>query len=178
MRGVPFCLRENCGKLLAVTSDLRSYQGILIVIRTIEIKGLRGIRQGKLMDLSPLVVLVGPNGSGKSTVIEGILMAVSPTTAEAIVEVIRRHEAGGSGPRWLLWKAGKAGPSEVTAITDKISRKCVLQLERGRPINQTNILFGVFLNQNQVADGWVLGMGNKYHSHRPDNFLPIEDVID
>ena len=75
------------------------------MIRSIEIKGLRGIREGQLTDLTPLVVLVGPNGSGKSTVIEGILIAASPVTADAIVEVVRRHEGGGSGPRWLLWKA-------------------------------------------------------------------------
>ncbi|MBI1918058.1 MAG: AAA family ATPase [Planctomycetes bacterium] len=58
------------------------------MIQAVEIKGLRGIRSGSLTDLTPLVVLVGPNGSGKSTVIEGILIAASPTTAEAIVEVI------------------------------------------------------------------------------------------
>src|SRR5438874_12511058 len=82
-------------------------KGAVIVIRSVEIKGLRGIREGKLVDLSPLVVLVGPNGSGKSTVIEGMLIAASPVTSDAIIQVVRRHEAGGSGPRWLLWKAGE-----------------------------------------------------------------------
>ena len=36
------------------------------VIKSIEIENLRGIRQGKLEDLTPLVVLKGPNGCGKS----------------------------------------------------------------------------------------------------------------
>ncbi len=63
------------------------------MIRSVEIKGLRGIREGKLTDLTPLVVLVGPNGSGKSTVLEGIFLGASPDAAAATVQVIRRHEA-------------------------------------------------------------------------------------
>ena len=78
------------------------------MIQSIEIKGFRGIREGSLADLTPLVVLVGPNGSGKSTVIEAMLIGASPLTGEALVQVMRRHEAGGSDPRWLLWRAGEA----------------------------------------------------------------------
>jgi predicted ATPase len=147
------------------------------VIRAVEIKGLRGIHEGSLADLTPLVVLVGPNGSGKSTVIEGILVAASPTTAEAIVEVIRRHEAGGSGPRWVLWRAGQAGSTEVTVTTERISRKCVLHLQRGVPEDQTVIGFTVIHNDtNQVGNGYVIGLKNKYHSHQPAGFVPLEDV--
>jgi predicted ATPase len=96
-----------------MVAEFGGIQGAVLMIRSIEIKGLRGIREGCLTDLSPLVVLVGPNGSGKSTVVEGILIGASPNTAEAIVEVVRRHEAGGSGLRWLLWKPSDAEPTEV-----------------------------------------------------------------
>src|SRR6266566_5172332 len=103
-------------------------------------KGLRGIREGKLTDLSPLVVLVGPNGSGKSTVIEGILIGASPT-AEAMLQVVRRHEAGGSGPRWLLWRAGERGATEISVKTDGLAspRRCKLELDRSRPDDSTLI---------------------------------------
>lgn len=147
------------------------------MICSIEINGLRGIRQGKITDLSPLVVLVGPNGSGKSTVIEGILIGASPLTAEAIRDVIRRHEAGGSGPRWLLWKAGEGGPTEITVISKGgITRKCALRLERGLPENETRIAFAVTHNESQVGQGSVRGLKNKYYDHQSSGFAPLEGV--
>jgi predicted ATPase len=146
------------------------------VIRAVEIKGLRGIREGKLLDLTPLVVFVGPNGSGKSTVIEGILIGASPDTANAVIEVIRRHEAGGSGPRWLLWKGGESGPTEVELTTDRIVRKCELRLQRGRPEGELLITFVVINGPNQVGQGWIRGLKNKYHDHQSAGFFPVDDV--
>jgi energy-coupling factor transporter ATP-binding protein EcfA2 len=147
------------------------------VIRLIEIKGLRGIREGKLTDLSPLVVLVGPNGSGKSTILEGLLIGASPVTSLALVEVIRRHEAGGSGPRWLLWRTGQAGPSEITVLTGTgLSRRCELELEKGRPDLETIIHFVVSHNRSNVGVGWIRGVKNKYDSHQPSAFFPAEGV--
>jgi energy-coupling factor transporter ATP-binding protein EcfA2 len=152
------------------------FPGAVIVIRSVEIKGLRGIREGILTDLSPLVVLVGPNGSGKSTVIEAILIAAGPVTAEAIVEVVRRHEAGGSGPRWLLWKAGAVGPTEVKVMSEKVSRRCSLELDRGKPENETVITFRVYHNNSHVGDGWVRGVKNKYENCSSFGYYPVEDV--
>jgi len=147
------------------------------VIRCVEIKGLRGIREGKLTDLSPLVVLVGPNGSGKSTVIEGVLIGASPVASDAIIQVIRRHEAGGGGPRWLLWRAGEGVPNEITVTTTAgVSRTCQLQLDRGRPENETVIDFTVIRDGSQLAGGRIRGEKNKYHSHHPSAFIPLEGV--
>jgi energy-coupling factor transporter ATP-binding protein EcfA2 len=146
------------------------------VIRSIEISRLRGIREGKLADLTPLVVLVGPNGSGKSTIIEGILIGASPVTVDAIVQVIRRHEPGGSGLRWLLWKAGQEGPTEITVISEKMSQKCLLQLERNQPENQTMIRYRLSRNAVSIGEGYTLGMKNKYHSSSSPGFLPLEDL--
>ncbi len=147
------------------------------MIRSVEIKGLRGIREGKLTDLTPLVVLVGPNGSGKSTIIEGILIGASPLAAEAILQVVRRHEAGGSGPAWLLWRAGEREPTEVTVVTDfGKPRQCKLNLERGVPEDQTYITFRLFQQNSLFASGYLIGVKNKYHSHQPTNFTPLEDV--
>ncbi len=54
------------------------------MIRSVEIKGLRGILDGKLDDLTPLVVIVGPNGSGKSTILDALLIGASPVPGDAI----------------------------------------------------------------------------------------------
>ena len=45
------------------------------MITSIEIQGLRGIREGRIEGLAPLTILVGPNGCGKSTVLEAIGVA-------------------------------------------------------------------------------------------------------
>jgi energy-coupling factor transporter ATP-binding protein EcfA2 len=151
----------------------------VVVIRSIEIKGLRGIREGKLTELGPLVVLVGPNGSGKSTVIEGILIGASPTTADAIIEVIRRHEAGGSGPRWILWKAGESGPTEITVTTDAaVPKTCKLGLQSGTNADETVITFTLHLGDIYFGGGNIVGLKNKYHAHQPAGFLPLEDVAE
>jgi hypothetical protein len=148
------------------------------VIRSVEFKGLRGIREGKLTDLSPLVVLVGKNGSGKSTVIEGILIGASPDSVDAAVQVVRRHEAGGSGPRWLLWRAGQGGATDITVTTSaKTSRKCRLNLEQRRPEEETFIKFAVIDNEREGRrQGWLMGTKNKYHSHGPAGFFPLDNL--
>ncbi len=147
------------------------------MIRSVEIKGLRGIREGKLADLTPLVVLVGPNGSGKSTVIEAILIGASPVTADAVLQVIRRHEAGGSGPRWLLWRAGEAGPTEITVTTGAgAARMCRLELDRGTPDDQTVIKFVIIRDESPMGHGFLRALKNKYHDHQPAGFLPLEGV--
>jgi len=146
----------------------------LVVIRSIDIKGLRGIREGKLADLSSLVVLVGRNGSGKSTVIEGMLIGASPDTADAIVQVIRRHEAGGSGPRWLLWRAGHGEHTEITVEPSTGEARCIrLQLRRGA---HEDLTFIDFRTHGARRGGHVQGAKNKYHSHQSAGYLPLEGV--
>jgi predicted ATPase len=147
------------------------------VIRSVEIKGLRGIREGKLTDLSSLVVLVGPNGCGKSTVLEGVLIGASPDTTDAVIQVIRRHEAGGSGPRWVLWRSGQTGSTEIEVITDsETSRKVLLELQRALPAERTEIHNIVFRSQSQLGKGLVRWEKNKYNLHLPSGYLPLADV--
>jgi AAA ATPase domain len=146
------------------------------VISSVEIKGFRGIREGKLEDLSPLVVLVGPNGSGKSTAIEAILIGGSPLTAEAIVQVIRRHEAGGAGPRWLVWKGIQAEKAELRVGTSTgIYRRLPLSLDPSQPEGQTLVRYSVIEPGSGVQkDGWVQAVKNKYLSHAPTGFQPLD----
>jgi energy-coupling factor transporter ATP-binding protein EcfA2 len=98
------------------------------VIRSVEIKGLRGIRTGSLTDFTPLVVLVGPNGSGKSTILDALLIAANPRPPEGMGQAVERREGLSAGARWLLWKAGQEGPAEITVTTDSGVRSCTLSI--------------------------------------------------
>src|SRR4029077_18657290 len=102
--------------------------GAVAVIRSVEIKGLRGIRAASLTDLTPLVVLVGPNGSGKSTILDALLIAANPRPPEASGQAVERREGLSSGARWLLWKGGNDGPAEITVKAGGEGRKCPLRI--------------------------------------------------
>jgi predicted ATPase len=147
------------------------------VILSVEITGFRGIREGKVSDLPPLAVLVGPNGAGKSTLIEAVLIGGSPLPAEAIVQVVRRHEAGGAGLRWLLWKGGEAEQTRIWIGTSSGEyRECQLALDRSVPQDQTRILYSMIERGTQKGVGYVLGMKNTYHSHTSTGFLPLDGL--
>jgi hypothetical protein len=95
-----------------------------------------------------------------------------------MVQVVRRHEAGGSGPRWLLWRGGEGEPTEISVTTDSgMPRKCRLQLQRGRPEGETLIRFEVIDKEGQQqGSGWLMGLKTKYHSHQSAGFLPLGDL--
>jgi predicted ATPase len=145
------------------------------VIESIAISRFRGIREGGLSGLTPLVVLVGPNGSGKSTIIEAALIGASPLTGKAIVQVIRRHEGGGSGPLWLLWRGGKAGPAEITVtLATKESRLCRINLSPGAPDNQARFIFEVIENGTSRFQLELQTLDYKYHYHQEGPFIPLD----
>jgi predicted ATPase len=145
------------------------------VIVSVEITGFRGIHEGRVSDLPALAVLVGPNGSGKSTLIEAVLIGSSPLPADANVQVIRRHEAGGAGLRWLFWKGGEAEQTRIRIGTSSGEyRECQLALDRGVPHDQTRIFYSILERGSQKLAGHVLGIKNTYHSHSPAGFLPLD----
>jgi AAA15 family ATPase/GTPase len=88
------------------------------MIRSIEIKGLRGIKEGKLDDLTPLVILVGPNGSGKSTILEAALLGGSPRPGRAFDYLKNERLWQKTGSRWLLWRGDEHASAEIIITTD------------------------------------------------------------
>jgi energy-coupling factor transporter ATP-binding protein EcfA2 len=62
------------------------------MITGIEVRGLRGIREGKIEGLAPLTLLVGPNGCGKSTVLEALGVACAGRSAKAVFEALSTRE--------------------------------------------------------------------------------------
>jgi hypothetical protein len=83
------------------------------VIESIEIKNLRGIREGKLEGLTPLTILVGPNGCGKSTILEALFIGAHPDPGSAVVQAVLRRKGGTGGSRWILHRAGQVGHLSV-----------------------------------------------------------------
>ena len=107
-------------------------RGTALVITSLEITRLRGIREGKLEDLTPLVVLVGPNGCGKSTVLDALLIGASPNVGDGIRQAVLRHRGVREGASWLVWKAEERGSAEIVlrAAPDNARRCTILVPEK------------------------------------------------
>jgi len=106
------------------------------VISSIEITRLRGIRQGKLEDLSPLVVLVGPNGCGKSSILDALFIAANPNPQAGATEAVKRHHGLYLGARWFLWRADEGTEAMITVRTSEASsRTCVLKAQPNKTLH-------------------------------------------
>jgi predicted ATPase len=91
---------------------------VIAVISSLEIQNLRGIHEGKLDELTPLVVLVGPNGSGKSTVLDALLIGTSKDPQQAARDSIKRHRGVEQGARWICWRGVISETVRVTISTE------------------------------------------------------------
>jgi energy-coupling factor transporter ATP-binding protein EcfA2 len=100
------------------------------MLASIAIENFRGIREGRLEDFTPLVVLVGPNGSGKSTVLDAILIGANPNPGVGIGQTVLRREELSSGAPWLLWKRGTDGPATIRiALRTSLTRISTLEVQ-------------------------------------------------
>ncbi|MBI5531327.1 MAG: AAA family ATPase [Deltaproteobacteria bacterium] len=73
-------------------------------IKSLTIKGLRGIAQGTIPDLAPMTILLGPNGCGKSTVLEAAGVACAgPSASASFAALSCREWLGVEGMRyWVI----------------------------------------------------------------------------
>jgi hypothetical protein len=104
------------------------------MLTSLEMRNFRGVKEGKLDDLTPLVVLVGSNGAGKSAVLDAILIAANPKPGDGIGQTVVRREGSGARFSWLLWKQGAEGPA-VISVRDSSDtlRSCTLALHKSNP---------------------------------------------
>lgn len=158
------------------------------MITSVDIKNLRGIQDGKLEELTPLVVLVGPNGCGKSTVLEGLLMASSPDPGDAIGWTIARRHGVKQGARWLI--CAVPGVTESVVLVEggpksEYSRSCTVQVDKTVAEPATR-LHCSFFQKKKLAHGdnnthfevdVDFGEGNGYRSKSQRvTFADIDEV--
>ncbi len=99
------------------------------MISKLHIENLRGISSGTIADLAAVNVIVGPNNAGKSTLLDALLLAVSPNPSEALAKVVHRRTM--SDPdAWLLHRrqgrgTTKADKGSLTVETDKSQSRFV-----------------------------------------------------
>jgi predicted ATPase len=77
------------------------------MITSLEIERLRGIRLGKLDNLTPVVVLVGPNGCGKSTVLDAFLIGADEVPTNGIARAVERRKTDIRAAPWLIWQVDR-----------------------------------------------------------------------
>lgn len=100
-----------------------------MIIESVTIRGLRGIREGTLEGLSALTVLTGVNGCGKSTVLDALLIVGSSRPEEAIAHAVQRRAATRFGARWLVHTKEPAATIKVRSTSDE-RHDCVLRWRR------------------------------------------------
>ena len=133
------------------------------MLTAVTIKGLRGIREGELRDLTPLAVLVGPNGAGKSTILEAIQICASQQPAVGTEGVLLRREGDVFAIEWLFWKMGRTGSIEVRVDASEGAYRIVkVFLDSGSKIR-------LLVNQKSASGSGEFPVGDLSIS-RPGNY--------
>ncbi|MCK4340863.1 MAG: AAA family ATPase [Phycisphaerae bacterium] len=144
------------------------------MIQSIEIKNLRGIRDGKLEGLAPLTILVGPNGCGKSTILDALLIAAHPVPPLAVARTVTRRKGVKQGARWLVWRADET-KKIVAQVTNKQGRAlhCTLEFQRAKTNEVARILLQLSIPDGvyQVSAMLFFTTGNKYQYDVSGDFL-------
>ncbi len=154
-------------------------KGSPAVITSIEMKKFRGIVQGKLEDLTPLVILVGPNASGKSTVLDALLIGASPSVGEGIAQAVLRHRGVKIGAPWLLWKTDTHAKTEISVATPTGHRACRIQVPEQDRVRCAVIRHEGIVTQDKSTDVTevVFATEAQYRVDRDTQPLPEVEAV-
>lgn len=122
------------------------------MIRSVEIKGLRGIQEGKLEDFTPLVILVGTNNSGKSTILDALLIGANPNVSDGILAAIDRRNGVKQKARWLVTQPASF-PASIMLKThlEEIYRTVDIKLSRSQTEEQVVVTGTVFTTNGHIG---------------------------
>jgi predicted ATPase len=98
------------------------------LIGSIQVQDLRGIREGRLDELTQLVILVGPNGCGKSTILDALFIAANAELGEAIERIAHRRVDVVNDARWLAWRGKQSSRSMVEITFDDDSQSLMVRI--------------------------------------------------
>jgi predicted ATPase len=98
------------------------------MINSVEIERLRGIRNGKLENLTPLTVLVGPNGCGKSTILDAFLIGANRRPGHGVGQAVARRMTPFRSAEWLFWKSSDSPNARVSVERGTAKQQCSLSI--------------------------------------------------
>jgi len=134
-----------------------------VLVRSVSIRGLRGIAEGELNGLSGITVLVGPNNSGKSTVLEALYLAASGCEYDLLgrrtLEYVLRRRGwfGLSAADWLFF--GGRGSCDITlGVGEEAHVELKLVLETGVETEYLSNLKSRGLNIDALA--FIMSLAN------------------
>lgn len=140
------------------------------MIRSVEVHQFRGILEGRLDGLTPLVVLVGPNGSGKSALLDALLIGASPNPADAVGRVVQRRAGVQRGARWLFHRADTAGTGCIKLVVGDQWRECLLHVDPADPGSQpVSVRIDVSEGSSAEPDGAPVTLGSLVAHIQPGN---------
>lgn len=84
------------------------------MITALGVSGMRGILDGQVDGMGPLVVLVGPNGSGKSTLLDALLIGAGNNPGDGVGRCVRRRPYSWNGARWLFSRQNDERSAAIT----------------------------------------------------------------
>jgi len=129
------------------------------MVREVHITRLRGIKEGSLVDLAPLTILVGPNGCGKSTILDAINIGAGHLPLDAIGLAVTRRQGVRQGAPWLLWREGREGPAFVVAVAEdgqaRASQLSVTAAQGSDPAFVYDEWRTASLDHTGVRDSWI-----------------------
>ncbi len=84
------------------------------MITALSVSGMRGILEGQVDGMGPLVVLVGPNGCGKSTLLDALVIGAGNNPGDGIGRSVRRRPYSWNGARWLFSRQNEERSATIT----------------------------------------------------------------